>query len=386
VSLEAHQKAADYTIARSRLGMFDLAVDVALALALTIGGGIDALDRGWRQLDLPSIVTGVGVIGSVGVIGAAVGLPLSAYCTFVIEERFGFNRTTLRTFLADVGRGAALGAALGLPLVVVVLWLMGLSNGAWWLAVWAVWFGFSLFVSWAYPTLIAPRFNTFRKLEDAALEARITALLERCGFASKGIYVMDGSRRSSHGNAYFTGLGRQKRIVFFDTLLDDLKAGEIEAVLAHELGHFRQRHVLKNIVLTGVYSFGVLALLGWLVDRSWFYAGLGVDEPSRHAALALLLVAGPAFAFFLGPVLAAVSRRFEAEADDFAVAHAQAADLIEALTTLYEANATTLTPDPVHSAFYDSHPPAPVRIARLAASAAEDQGPVSTSGRPSAGR
>jgi STE24 endopeptidase len=300
---------------------------------------------------------------------SAVSLPASIYRTFVIEQRFGFNKMTPAMFIGDLVRSALLGSALGLPLLAAVLWLMGAMGQAWWLYVWAVWVGFNLLVLAVYPTFIAPFFNKFTPLQDSALEARVRTLLERCGFQAQGLFVMDGSRRSSHGNAYFTGLGRSKRIVFFDTLLARLTPEEIEAVLAHELGHFKLRHVAKRIAWTFAASLLFLALLAWLAAEPWFYASLGVDRPSTAMALLLFFTVLPSFTFLLSPLLAWYSRRHEFEADHYASRHASAPDLVRALVKLYKDNASTLTPDPVHSMFYDSHPPASIRIARLQASA-----------------
>jgi len=292
-------------------------------------------------------------------------LPLELWHTFGIEAHFGFNRTTPRRFLLDRLLGAALLLALGAPLAALVLWLMERAGGGWWLWAWGAWMGFTLFVSWAWPTFIAPLFNRFTPLQDAALKRRLEALLERCGFRSSGMFVMDGSKRSSHGNAYFTGLGRNKRIVFYDTLLERLEPEEIEAVLAHELGHFRRHHVRKNLLLMGLTSLAGLALLAWLLEQPGFFSGLGVSRPSAATGLALFLLVLPVFTRFLAPLFNALSRRHEFEADDFAARQSDAGALIDALVKLYRDNAATLTPDPLYSAFHHSHPPAPVRIAHL---------------------
>jgi STE24 endopeptidase len=296
-------------------------------------------------------------------------LPVSAYRTFVIEARFGFNRMTVGLFLADLAKSAVLGAALGLPLLVLVLWLMQRMGAAWWLTVWLAWMGFNLLVLLLYPTFIAPLFNRFTPLSDPALAERIERLLARCGFRSSGLFVMDGSRRSAHGNAYFTGFGAAKRIVFFDTLLARLAPAEVEAVLAHELGHYRRHHVWKRIVLLSVMSLGLLWVLGRLIGEPWFYAGLDAGAPDAAMGLLLFVLVMPVFTFFLQPLTSLYSRRHEFEADAYAAAHASAAELVHALVKLYQDNAATLTPDPVHSAFYDSHPPAALRIARLQTSA-----------------
>lgn len=365
----SHRTAADYTIAKGRLDLIEVPLDALVVLLLTFGGGLAWLDGLLRTQLGDGLLQGVALIGAVVFLTSAVSLPASIYRTFVIEQRFGFNKMTPAMFIGDLVRSALLGSALGLPLLAAVLWLMGAMGQAWWLYVWAVWVGFNLLVLAVYPTFIAPFFNTFTPLQDSALEARVRTLLERCGFQAQGLFVMDGSRRSSHGNAYFTGLGRSKRIVFFDTLLARLTPEEIEAVLAHELGHFKLRHVAKRIAWTFAASLVFLALLAWLAAEPWFYASLGVDRPSTAMALLLFFTVLPSFTFLLSPLLAWYSRRHEFEADHYASRHASAPDLVRALVKLYKDNASTLTPDPVHSMFYDSHPPASIRIARLQASA-----------------
>jgi STE24 endopeptidase len=308
---------------------------------------------------------GTAFILSVLVIMAVIELPFSAYRIFVIEQQFGFNRTTPRIFFTDFFKEGLLLFFIGTPLVMVILWLMAHAGSLWWVTAWAVWIGFTLLMTWVYPAFIAPLFNQFRPLEDNILRKRIEALLARNGFSSEGIFVMDGSRRSSHGNAYFTGFGKNKRIVFFDTLIGELDADELESVLAHEVGHFKCRHVIKRLALMAGLSLLGLALLGWLMKHAWFFQGLGVSQPSTHAALVLFLMAVPIFTFLLQPVLAAISRKHEFEADDFASAQADANVLIRALVKLYKGNSSTLTPDPLYSAFHDSHPPAPIRVAHL---------------------
>jgi len=365
VSADDHRKAADYTLANIRFGRIDLVVDVLILLGLTLGGGIAALDRAWQAAGLSQPWHGALLILSILLLTTLINLPLSVYRTFVLEARFGFNRTTPRLFVTDLMKSLLLGAALGGPLLLAVLYLMDRSGGWWWLYAWLVWAGFALLMTWAWPAFIAPLFNRFSPLEDEALKARIEALLERCGFASKGVFVMDGSRRSAHGNAYFTGLGRNKRIVFFDTLLERLGHGEIESVLAHELGHFRLRHVTRRLMLSLAAGLGGLALLGWLYRWPDFYAALGVDQPSSHAALLLFVLVTPVFTFFLTPLAAMWSRRHEYQADDFAARHASGDELALALVKLHRDNASTLTPDPVYTAFYYSHPPAVARISRL---------------------
>ncbi|MBD3620020.1 MAG: M48 family metallopeptidase [Chromatiales bacterium] len=365
IPLAAHQKAADYTLARGRLGRIDLIYGALLLVAWTLGGGLQLLDETWRQAGWNALATGTAVLLSVFLLTGLLELPVSVYRTFGLEARFGFNKTTPRTFLADLVKGTLLALVLGIPLIALVLWLMQVTGEHWWLWVWAAWTGFTLLLIWAYPTLIAPLFNRFEPLDDDATRERVERLLARCGFSSNGIFVMDGSRRSGHGNAYFTGLGRHKRIVFFDTLLDTLEPAQIEAVLAHELGHFRRRHVLKGMLLQFALSLAALALLAWLIGTEGYFAGLGIETPSTHLALASFLLVAPVFGFFLQPLLAWLSRRHEFEADAFAASQTDADSLIQALVRLYRDNASTLTPDPLHSAIYDSHPPASVRIAHL---------------------
>jgi STE24 endopeptidase len=368
ITLSSHQKAADYTVAKTRLGMVEAAVGALVLLAFTLGGRLQALwDLAARAADAGSIAHGIAFMLGIAVVGGAVDLPFALYRTFVIEERFGFNRMTLRLFLGDLARQTLVGAALGLPLLAAVLWLMERMGGLWWLYVWLTWVGFNLLVLVLYPTVIAPLFNRFSPLEDESLRSRIEALLAKCGFRSRGLFVMDGSRRSSHGNAYFTGLGASKRIVFFDTLLARLAPAEVEAVLAHELGHFRRRHVLKRIAWLFAASLAFLAALGHLAGQQWFYAALGAQSTGTAMALALFFLVIPVFTFLLHPLGSLYSRRHEYEADAYAAEHASAADLIRALVKLYQDNASTLTPDPLHSAFYDSHPPASLRVARLQA-------------------
>ncbi|MGE5492687.1 MAG: M48 family metallopeptidase [Actinomycetota bacterium] len=364
IQLAAHQKAADYTVARTKLGMQSTLVETALLLALTLGGGIAALHGFWSPR-LDGLWYGVAMIFSLMVVSGLVDLPFSLYRQFVVEERFGFNRMTLGLFLSDLAKQTALALAIGTPILLAVLWLMEAMGQRWWLYVWLFWSAVNLLILFIYPTWIAPLFNKFAPMEDGEMKSRIEALLQRCGFQSKGLFVMDGSKRSSHGNAYFTGFGRSKRIVFFDTLLSRLQPTEIEAVLAHELGHFSHRHVVKRIVLMFGLSLAGLWLLGQLIDAPWFYEGLGV--PVRNTALALILffLAIPVFTFPLSPVMSLVSRRHEFEADAYAARHANADDLARALVKLYEDNAATLTPDPLHSLVYDSHPPAAERIDHL---------------------
>ena len=366
ISVESHQKAADYSQAKIRIGMLETLAGAATLLALTLGGGLQALSDAWAAIfERGGYAHGIALIMSMTVATSVIDLPFSLYRTFSIEARFGFNRTTLALYFIDMLKQSLIGVLLGVPLLFCVLWLMAGMGEAWWLWVWATWIGFNLLVLAIYPTLIAPLFNTFKPLEDAQLRTRIEALLAKCGFRAQGLYVMDSSRRSSHGNAYFTGFGRWRRIVFFDTLLTRLSGPEVEAVLAHELGHFMHRHVAKRIAMLFVGSFCFLALLGWLIGTDWFYSGLNVQTPSTAMALALFVMIIPVFMFPLQPLASLYSRSHEYEADAYAAAHAAPQDLVHALVKLYQDNAATLTPDPLHSAWYDSHPPAALRIARL---------------------
>jgi STE24 endopeptidase len=367
VSPEEHARAADYAVAGERLEMFEAVYDTLVALALTVGGGIAVAGAWSGAVGGGGVAAGTLHLLVVFAVLALVGLPFSVYRTFVFEERFGFNRTRPGTFVADLLKGWTLGILLGGSMAACVLWIMGKAGSHWWLLGWAAWFGFSLIVTLAWPRLIAPLFNRFSPLEDAALRARIDALLDRCDFRAKAVFVMDGSRRSSHGNAYFTGLGREKRIVFFDTLLGILSPPQIESVLAHELAHFKLHHVPQRLVAGALLSLSGFALLGWLAGQDWFYTALGVPVSSDSAALLLFLLAAPAFTWLVSPMLAAWSRRHEFEADAFAAAHSDPRSLAEALAALYKDNATTLTPDPLHSAFHDSHPPPAIRIGRLLA-------------------
>ncbi len=366
IPLAAHQKAADYTRARLALGTLELFVDAAVLLLLTLGGGLQWLhDLAARWLPAGGILHGMAFLAGLTVATSLVGLPFSLWRTFVVEARFGFNKTRLAVFVADLAKGALLAALIGLPVLAIVLWMMQATGANWWIWVWAFWLAFNLLVMVLYPIVIAPIFNKFAPLADGPLKTRIEALLARCGFKSSGLFVMDGSRRSAHGNAYFTGLGAARRIVFFDTLIDTLDAAEVEAVLAHELGHYKKKHIVQRVVLMAVASLVFLALLGWLVGADWFYAGLGMRAHGNAAALALFLQALPVFTFPLTPLSSLWSRKHEFEADAYAAEHADARDLVSALVKLYRDNAGTLTPDPLYSAFYDSHPPAPVRIGRL---------------------
>lgn len=369
IALSAHQKAADYTAAKTRLGMIETLAAAAVLIAFTLGGGLQAVSDAWQSIVAAGgYLHGVAVIVSVVLISTAIDLPFSLYRTFGIETRFGFNRMSYALFFADLAKQAALGALVGIPLIFFALWLMATAARMWWLYVWLTWMAFNLLLMVVYPTVIAPLFNKFSPLSDAALRERIERLLAKCGFRSKGLFVMDSSKRSSHGNAYFTGLGAAKRIVLFDTLISRLAPPEIEAVLAHELGHFSRHHVWKRMALLFGASLAFLWVLAWLTGQDWFYGGLGVRSQDDAMALLLFFMTAPVFAFLLRPVASFYSRRHEFEADAYAARHADAGDLARALVKLYEDNAATLTPDPLHSAFYDSHPPAARRIERLQAS------------------
>ncbi len=365
IPLRAHRKAAQYTIAKTRLNIFSAIAGATVLLLWTFGGGLEILNGFWQQAGWTNMITGTALILSFMLIGIIIDIPISLYSTFVIEEKYGFNKMTGKLFVTDMIKGMALALILGTPLILVVLWLIEKSGALWWLYVWTVWISFSLILMWVYPLLIAPIFNRFQPLEDQELKKRITTLLERCGFSSDGIFVMDGSKRSGHGNAYFTGFGTHKRIVFYDTLIKTLSIDETEAVLAHELGHFKYNHIRKSIILMSATSLLGLAILGRLIENPALYHGLGVSEVSVHVGLLLFILIVPLFTFFISPLHSAYSRKHEFEADEYAGRQSDAAQLISALVKMYEENASTLTPDPLHSAFYDSHPTASVRIARL---------------------
>lgn len=366
IGLDEHHKAADYTVAKNRLAQLHAVVESALLLAFTLGGVLDACaEMLQRQFAVGSYTYGLALFAAFAVIGFVVDLPFSLYRTFVIDTRFGFNKMTLALYLADLAKQTLLAVLIGAPLLAIVLWLMAQMGERWWLWVWLFWLGFNLLVMVAYPTVIAPLFNKFTPLADAALRTRIDALLARCGFRSSGVFVMDGSKRSTQGNAYFTGFGAAKRIVFFDTLLERLQPSEIEAVLAHELGHFKRRHIWKSVTAMALLSLSLLWLLGALMPQPQFYAALGVSFPGTAMALILFALVLPVVLFPLSPLLSAFSRKHEYEADAFAAEQTKAAELIAALVKLYRDNAATLTPDPLHSLFHDSHPPASLRIARL---------------------
>jgi STE24 endopeptidase len=374
ITLAAHQKAADYTIAKARLGILELAFGAAVLLGWTLLGGLDMLNQALLAWLGAGLTQQLALLASFVVIGGIIDLPFSLYGTFVLEEKFGFNKMTFKLWLVDAIKGAFIGALIGLPIAALILWLMGAAGDLWWLWAWCVWMGFNLLLLLIYPTFIAPLFNKFDPLADETLKERVTALMNRCGFKAKGLFVMDGSKRSAHANAYFTGFGASKRVVFFDTLLNSLTPGEVDAVLAHELGHFKHKHIIKRIVSMFAMSLAGFALLGFLSDQLWFYLGLGVrpitvDVQGANSALALLLfmMAIPVFTVFISPLMAQVSRKHEFEADAYAVSQTQASDLKNALLKLYEDNASTLTPDPLYVKFYYSHPPASERLARVGA-------------------
>ena len=386
VSLEAHQKAADYTLAKGRLSLLEIAIGGALLLAWTLLGGLDALNQWLLNTVQPrwgNMPYQLALLAAFALIGGLLDLPMDLYRTFHVEQRFGFNRMTWRLYAVDMLKGVLLGVLIGLPISALILWLMGATNGWWWLWAWGVWMAFNLLLLVLYPTVIAPLFNKFVPLADVSLTARVQALMSRCGFAAKGLFVMDGSKRSAHANAYFTGFGAAKRVVFFDTLLSKLNADEVEAVLAHELGHFKHRHVTKRIVAMFALSLAGFALLGWLCGKVWFYTSLGV-QPSATAAndgvaLLLFMLVAPTFGFFISPLMASLSRKHEFEADAYACQQASGADLARALLKLHEDNAATLTPDPLYVRFFYSHPPAAQRIAAMARAGA---GPAGLSTKP----
>ena len=369
VSLIAHQKAADYTLAKTRFGLIEVALGAATLLGWTLLGGLSALNHllfSWLGGGITQQIT---LLTGFVIIGGIVDLPLSLYQTFVIEQRFGFNKMTAKLWLLDLFKASIIGAVIGLPITTLILWMMAAAGNQWWLWAWAVWIGFNLLILLIYPTFIAPLFNKFSALENETVKTRVTALMQRCGFSAKGIFVMNGSKRSAHANAYFTGFGASKRVVFYDTLLSRLTADEVDAVLAHELGHFKHKHITKRIASMFTLSLFGFALLGWLATQPWFYTGLGVqpnlDAPNDALALLLFMLAMPVFSFFIAPAFAQISRKHEFEADAYAAAQSSGADLGSALLKLYEDNASTLTPDPLYVKFYASHPPASERLARL---------------------
>ncbi|MDP1558321.1 MAG: M48 family metallopeptidase [Nitrosomonas sp.] len=368
IGLASHQKAADYTCTKTRQSFLEILLHLAILLALTLGGGLNVLAAFWSAWFSDPLTHGLALVISAVLLISILEIPLSYYRTFVIEEHFGFNKMTSAMFFADLIKHTTIGLLLGVPLLFCFLWLMEKMGANWWLYAWFAWVFFNLFLLAIYPTWIAPIFNKFTPLDNPSLKARIEQLMQKCGFKSSGLFVMDGSRRSNHGNAYFTGFGKTKRIVFFDTLLARLTGAEIEAVLAHELGHFKHRHVIKRIVLSFAMSLAFLWMLGYLMQQIWFYEGLGVSVatvPSTAMALLLFFLVMPVFTFLFQPLSSLYSRKHEFEADAYAAHNASAVDLIHALVKLYQDNASTLTPDPLHSAFYDSHPPAAIRIARL---------------------
>lgn len=367
ITLEAHQKAADYSAAKTKIALNEMIAQAILLFLLTIGGGLQLIDNFWQPyLGSYVILKGAAVICSALLLSSLIDIPFEYYKIFTVDERFGFNKMTPKMFFTDLIKHSIVGVVLGAPILFVALWLMQGAGEYWWFYLWVVWTIFNIVMLSVYPTFIAPLFNKFTPLTDETLKSRIESLLTKCGFQSQGLFVMDGSVRSSHGNAYFTGFGSSKRVVFFDTLLERLNTDEIEAVLAHELGHFKHHHVIKRIIMIFVMSFLGLALLGWLINQSWFFQGLGVTTQSHHMALILFMLVSPVFLFFIRPFMASYSRKNEFEADGYAAKHASAEHLVRALVKLYRDNASTLTPDPLHSAFYDSHPPAGIRISKLA--------------------
>ena len=381
ITLAAHQKAADYTLAKARFGLLTTAFGTAVLIGWTLLGGLDALNVAVRDTVQPrfgDMAYQLALFGGFAVIGGLLDLPFDLYGTFRIEQRFGFNRMTWKLYLADSLKGIAVGTVIGLPIAALILWIMGAAGSLWWLWAWGAWMGFNLLILVLYPTVIAPMFNKFEPLPDESLKARVQALMARCGFAAKGLFVMDGSKRSAHANAYFTGLGAAKRVVFFDTLLNKLTPGEVEAVLAHELGHFKHRHVQKRIATMFAISLAGFALLGWLSTQAWFYTAFGVQPsmtaPNDALALLLFLLVVPVLAFFVSPLFAQLSRKHEFEADAYACAQANGSDLAAALLKLHEDNAATLTPDPLYVRFYYSHPPAGERLAALPAAPFQQAG------------
>ncbi len=368
ITLKEHQKAAEYTQSKLTVNHFEVMFSTVVLLAWTIGGGMNWLDGIWQGLSDNTLYLGVGFIISLMIIGSLIDLPFSIYRTFVLEQRFGFNKTDSKTFVVDLLKEILLTLVIGLPLIYAVLYLMGEMGEYWWLYVWLVLTSFSLLMFWLYPTYIAPIFNKFKPLDNAKLKVKIDNLLERTGFKSDGVFVMDGSKRSSHGNAYFTGIGKNKRIVFFDTLLEGMDDQEVEAILAHELGHFHHKHIRKHMINLFAITLTGLALLGYLINQPWFFHGLGVNTMSNHTALILFTLTMPVFSFFIAPISNYLSRKHEFEADAFAAKHTNADDLVSSLVKLYRDNAATLTPDKIYSAFHDSHPSASIRIAHLKAS------------------
>ena len=372
ISLASHQKAADYTLTKARFGLLELAFGSAVLLGWTLLGGLDSLNQALANSALAQwgpLATQMALVAGFGLISGALDLPFTLYSTFRIEERFGFNKMSLQLWLADLFKSTLVGMVIGLPIVALILWLMNSAGPLWWLWAWAAWMGFNLLVLVLYPTVIAPIFNKFKPLEDDGLKARVTALMQRCGFAAKGLYVMDGSKRSAHANAYFTGFGAAKRVVFYDTLLKQLSPAEVDAVLAHELGHFKHKHIIQRIVMLFAMSLAGFALIGYLSQQIWFYTGLGVrpnlGAPNDALALLLFMLAIPLFSFFISPLMAQLSRQHEFQADAYAALQTDGRDLASALLKLYQDNASTLTPDPVFVKFYYSHPPASERLARM---------------------
>lgn len=367
IALDAHQKAADYTIEKAKLADIEGVISIIALLLLTLGGGISMAFNVWDSFGLSPMMTDLGAVFTVFLLLTIIEIPTHLYATFSIEERFGFNKNSIWQFVKDQFISLALTVVIGMPILALLIWIMASIGALWWVYAWAVLMGISLLMSWLFPTLIAPLFNKFTVMAEGTLKDRIQNLLNRCGFSSNGIFIMDGSKRSGHGNAYFTGLGNHKRIVFYDTLIDSLDDEELEAVLAHELGHFKHKHIIKMLVASSVMTLCSFAVLGWLITKDWFFSGLGVDVVAHTNATALLLfvLVFPIFTIFIQPVSAYFQRRFEFEADDFAAQNANPHKMISGLVKLYEENASTLTPDPLFAAFHYSHPPAAIRIAHL---------------------
>ena len=370
VNLTSHQKAADYTIAKLRLGLLEMGLSAAILLGWTLLGGLSGLNQALLYwFSFGGMGQQLALVGTFILINGAIDLPLSLYQTFVLEARFGFNKTTPKVWLIDLVKSSLLGVAIGLPIVGLILWLMGAAGAQWWVWAWGAWVAINLLLMWLFPTFIAPMFNRFTPLEDQALRETVTRLMTQCGFESKGLFVMDGSKRSAHGNAYFTGFGSAKRVVFFDTLLAKLSTKEVAAVLAHELGHFKHRHIRQRMLFLFALSLAGFALLGWLATNTWFYAGLGVEpnlgRPNDGLAVLLFMLTVPVVSFFITPLLSWMSRRHEFQADAYAVEHTSGEDLATALLKLYDDNASTLTPDPIYARFHYSHPPASERLAHL---------------------
>ena len=369
ISLSDHQKAADYTLAKAKIAQIGILIDAAVLLGWTLLGGLSALNALVLAFMEPGLWQQVVLVLAFTLVGGLIDLPMSLYQTFVLEQKFGFNKMTWKLWLSDAIKGLLLGLLLGVPLIAMVLWLMQAGGAYWWLWTWCALVFWQLFLMAIAPNVIMPLFNKFTPLEDEVLKSRVNALMQRAGFTAKGFFVMDGSKRSAHSNAFFTGFGASKRVVFFDTLLKQLSPSEMEAVLAHELGHFKHRHIFKLMATSFVMTLIGLALLGYVSQQIWFFAGLGVTPNlmggNEAVALLLFMLVVPVFTFLLAPISSWRSRVQEYEADAYAVSQAPVADLSSALLKLYQDNAATLTPDPLYVKFYYSHPPASLRLARM---------------------